>query len=285
MLKRSLQIEDNYEIIIAASAAGIAYTTQLVYGILVPDLILLLTIFLMMWGVYRVNRILDMKEDSLNNPARIKRLNKTKGKFFLWIPPIIAFLLALALAFVTNKLAFLVIVIAFLWIIGYSVKIRGFRRIKEVLILKTAYASVAWGMLVFIATFMLSRNIMISTWSVFLLVLINISINEIMYDIRDINGDKKAGIHTFPVVLGLKKSKQILLALVVIEVLLPIALIYLNYLPLPIIFLSILSGYTYYLIKLLDTKKSSNFLFNVLVGGEQILWPIAYLVILIIIYK
>jgi 4-hydroxybenzoate polyprenyltransferase len=226
-----------------------------------------------------------MKEDSLNNPARIKRLNKTKGKFTLWIPPIIAFLLALILAFVTNKLAFLVIVIAFLWIIGYSVKIRGFRRIKEVLILKTVYASIAWGMLVFIATFMLSRNIVTSTWSVFLLVVINISINEIMYDIRDMGGDKKSGIHTFPVVLGLKKSKQILLALVVIEILLPIVMIYLNYLPLPIIFLPMLSVYTYYLIQLLDTKKSSNFLFNVLVGGEQILWPIAYLVVLLIIYR
>ena len=65
MLKKQPEYVGLYEIIIAASAAGIAYTVQLIYGVTTPNLLMLIVVFFMMWGVYRINRILDVKEDPI----------------------------------------------------------------------------------------------------------------------------------------------------------------------------------------------------------------------------
>jgi 4-hydroxybenzoate polyprenyltransferase len=277
MIKKFLTWASKNEIIIAGSAAAIAYTTELASGKISPNILLLSTTFLMMWGVYRINKIMDIREDSINTPHRVKHIYTNKH---MWFPPIFAFLIALILALIANLWAFIVIIIAFIWIVGYSIKLPKilcrelkYEKIKEIPLVKNLYASVAWGMIALISTFILNNNITELTWAIFLIILSNIFINEVNYDIRDIKGDKKFGIQTIPVIFGVKKTKSVLLVLLFITALLPVLLIYLHILPIYMLTLSLIALYNYYSIRAFAWDNDINFLCDVIISGSPIIWP------------
>ena len=161
----------------------------------------LLTIFVASFfaGVagYSYNNFFDYEEDAINKRGLI--FNK---KFL--IAPFIFFFLGLILIINFNyySLLFYSLPVILSW--AYSSL-----RLKKIFLLKNVYTSFGITLIFLFGSSLtdLSQNLLASNFFIF----ITIFAASICSDLRDYEGDKKAGVNTLPVVIGSRKARWVIL--------------------------------------------------------------------------
>jgi 4-hydroxybenzoate polyprenyltransferase len=193
----------------AAVLTAILYFTFLLEGVNHEYLLLAATFFLGV-SVYTLNKVTDVKEDSINLPART-RFVKNHRTSLLFVS-LESLSIAIVFAFFSNPYAILLIVFAFYAGAFYSVGVNK-TRTKDVLFMKnlTVAGAVTIGA-VLLPLFIHVGNPLIITFVAYFIFL-KVFINSALFDVRDMEGDQKAGARTIPIYLGREKTRNLLLLL------------------------------------------------------------------------
>ncbi|CAG1004822.1 hypothetical protein METP3_03652 [Methanosarcinales archaeon] len=174
--------------------------------------IIILT-FLITFSVYGLNKLTDLKEDVINNPDRAKTIKKIEIIFKFTVT--LAFIFSMVLGFRIDILTLPVIIFPLALGILYSVKFsKNFPRLKDITGVKNITIALSWAVVsTFLPVIYSSEKKSILIILIFYLFSIKSLINSILFDIRDIKGDRENKIRTIPVFLGKDKTIKLLLIL------------------------------------------------------------------------
>lgn len=163
--------------------------------------------------MYGLNKLTDLKEDVINNPDRAKTIKKIEIIFKFTVT--LAFIFSMVLGFRIDILTLPVIIFPLALGILYSVKFsKNFPRLKDITGVKNITIALSWAVVsTFLPVIYSSEKKSILIILIFYLFSIKSLINSILFDIRDIKGDRENKIKTIPVFLGKDKTIKLLLIL------------------------------------------------------------------------
>lgn len=173
-------------------------------------------IFCSVFAAYALNRKPDLTEDDQNISIATENTART-----MYSVGVVSLVLAIGLSLVIEPLLLLSIGWALLCLILYSIRIAPdswrYQRLKEVPFVKnlTVAAGIAGSLVsavVFYAGTSFTAGVIVLSGFVFSRVVIG----AIIPDVRDIRGDRRAGVRTIPVLIGVRRTKWLLLGLNVI---------------------------------------------------------------------
>ena len=196
-------------IFIAIIAFLLPYFAFLLYEVKV-NFNLLLASSLLTFAVYNLNKLTDIKEDSVNVPERAGFIEKNKHCVIFAV--VASYIAALSLSFLQNPFALFIILFPLCTGIVYSIKISSFR-LKDITGIKNITIALSWAVIGTFLPLAVSFRDFIIIPLVFYLFFIRVVIGSITFDIRDIEGDRISGVRTIPVVFGRQKTKNLLLVL------------------------------------------------------------------------
>ena len=232
---------------------------------------IVLATFLIIFSTYGLNKLTDIKEDAINAPERAKIIKKIEPVFKFSL--VFSFILSLLLGFSVNVLTLPVLLFPLFSGTLYSVKFsKNLPRLKDILGVKNITIALTWavGSTLLPAICLLEKEIM-QILLIFYFFFLKSLINAVLFDIRDIEGDRISGVRTMPVVFGRKKTKNLLLILN--STLIPwLAISYLSgffYQYLPVLIFAIAYGYWYIIHFCKEGVKIGKSL-DLLVDGEWI---------------
>ena len=185
-------------------------------------------------------------------------------------------------AFSTKILLGLIILFPPLIVILYSTKMLPSlinNRLKDIFLIKNFTTAFTWS---FVTTalpvvYFSQANLNLSVLIVFSFVFFKVFLNNITFDIRDIEGDSKKGIDTLPVKLGVSKTKALLTFLNLCSFLIIIIPTFFQILPPKAYTISLIVVYTQFYIFFLD-RTTAPFLYDLIADGEWIVMAILAIV-------
>ncbi|MBN1860305.1 MAG: UbiA family prenyltransferase [Candidatus Thermoplasmatota archaeon] len=152
--------------------------------------------------LYTLNRKTDTNEDTINYPERITFLNEN-GKMIFYLSMVL-FFFSLVLASLNGPVTFVLGLTPFLLCLFY-----GVFRFKRIFFFKDLMVSSGWAIIAFLAASYYSDFSLVS-FLVFTFIFLRVTITTIVFDIKDVQGDRIYGIKTIPETYGLDKTKQVL---------------------------------------------------------------------------
>jgi 4-hydroxybenzoate polyprenyltransferase len=199
-----------YISIVAASITYVLFklvSSSINYVLLIP--------FFIMFVIYGLNRKTDEREDSISNPKK-SIFNKKYNKYILCIAGIsyVALTLLSFMKGVEYGAAVLApFIIGVLYSKGIALK-SGKIRLKSTLYLKNLIVAGTWVYVTIIIP-LLFLNLPFTREIYFLgfIVFSRILIDEIFFDIKDVNGDSNAGVKTIPTAYGIAFTYRLLIFL------------------------------------------------------------------------
>lgn len=260
------------------SASGLLklYFSFLFFGI-TPKINLLFAIFLVTYGTYSLNRLTDKEEDAVNSPMRSRYIQSNEK--LLTILAVISYITALLLGWFENIFASCILLIPLLTGIIYSTSIFsvfGIPRLKDVFVVKSLLVAISWTIVVaFLPAICFSENLIV-VLSILFFFFIKSFVNTVLFDVRDMEGDAQNNVKTIPVVVGIFKTKRLLLiiqSVLVIWLLLVFDLFSTYNI---ILVVSIIYGY-FYIVYFCNPKNHKGFLLDILVDGEWIIMGLLYI--------
>ena len=173
--------------------------------------ILLCAMFFVIYSVYSLNKVTDREEDAINMPARYTFVRGNER--FLLTLAIASYSVALLLGLIESLLAAGILLVPFLSGIVYStnsLSIIGIPRLKDIFLVKSLI--VAFSLAV-CAAFLPALQLHSSAKLCFIFPFFfsKVFINTVLFDVRDVEGDTLNGVKTIPVVIGIKRTRQMLL--------------------------------------------------------------------------
>jgi 4-hydroxybenzoate polyprenyltransferase len=197
---------------LGSAAAGMAYTSCFIQGITWSGYIGTV-MFLIVFSVYNLNRKTDEAEDALNHERRF-RITK-KFERLLFIAALGAYIIALTIAAFHGIAAVCVVMIPLVSGIFYSVPVLpkwcGYRRLKEIPVMKNFVVSISWALAFsLVPVYLGASEPNAASVVVFLFIFCWTFIASVLPDIRDRSGDSATGVATIPVLLGVPRSRSIL---------------------------------------------------------------------------
>ncbi|MEA3325282.1 MAG: UbiA family prenyltransferase [Euryarchaeota archaeon] len=234
-----------------------------------PRPILLCAMFLVIYSVYSLNKVTDQKEDAINMPVRSTFVSGNER--FLLTLAIASYTAALLLGLVESPFAASILLVPFLSGVIYStnsLSIIGIPRLKDIFLVKSLI--VAFSLAV-CAAFLPAIHLHSSAklYFIFPFFFSKVFINTVLFDVRDVGGDSLNGVKTIPVVIGIKRTRQMLLliqSLLVVWFVLFLDLFSKYYV---ILITSMVYGYLY-IIYFCNTKHHSAMSWDILLDGEWI---------------
>ncbi|MDY6964608.1 MAG: UbiA family prenyltransferase [Halobacteriota archaeon] len=242
-----------------------------------PDM--LLAFFLVTYSIYSLNKLTDKEEDSVNVPERADFI-KNRENILIFLT-IVTYGIALMLGLLESILAIPVLLIPLASGMVYSVKIFSGIRLKDVFAVKNLIVSFTWASEAAFLPAICLQKTLTPILLIFNFVFIKGIINTVLFDMRDVKGDRKSGTKTIPVVFGVPKTKALLLAIhSSLIVWLGVSLylgFFIRYLPLLIF--TIIYGY-FYIFHFCSGKgtDTGGFSFDLIVEGEWILLALLALI-------
>jgi 4-hydroxybenzoate polyprenyltransferase len=172
--------------------------------------LLLAATFFLGVSVYSLNKVTDVKEDSINQPDRTRFVEKYRK--YLLFASIESINIAIVLAFFSNPYAILIMILPFYAGVIYSVGVHK-SRTKDVLFMKnlTVAGAVTIGAVLLPLVVHVGNLLIIALVAYF--IFLKVFINTVIYDVRDMEGDKKVGARTIPIYFGREKTRNLLLLL------------------------------------------------------------------------
>ncbi len=178
-----------------------------------PILDILLSFFFVTFSIYGLNKLTDRKEDTINVPERTKFI---KGKEHI-IASFLLFslMISLFLGVLQDILCVPILLFPLFTGIIYSVRVSSnLPRLKDMLGMKNLIVAFSWGVCsTFLPAICLPEKYFIQIVFVFYFFFTKSVINSLLFDVRDIKGDRICGVRTIPVVFGRRKTKNLLLVL------------------------------------------------------------------------
>ena len=128
-------------ILIALVGATKLYISFMLYEIQ-PEFKLICATFLLIFSTYSLNKLTDIKEDSINLPQRTTFI--AKNKYYLIFMVMVSFSAALTLCFMQSLYAVVLALCPLLTGMIYSIKVRNFR-LKDIIGLKSISIGMCWA--------------------------------------------------------------------------------------------------------------------------------------------
>lgn len=174
---------------------------------------IVLATFFVTFSIYGLNKLTDLKEDTINAPERAKLIKKIEPVFKFSL--IFSFILSLLLAFSVNVLTLPILLFPLFSGTLYSVKFsKNLPRLKDILGVKSITIALTWAVgSTFLPAICLPEKEIIPIIIIFYFFFFKSLINAVLFDVRDIEGDKMSGVRTIPIVFGREKTKNLLLIL------------------------------------------------------------------------
>jgi 4-hydroxybenzoate polyprenyltransferase len=266
---------------LAFGTASIAAAAAIVLGEpAVP--ILLLMAYLFSYGAYMMNRSAEMDEDVVSHPDRTAHL---AGRRRL-LPAISggAFLLGYILAATVNAFFFAGLLVPLLISLLYSVgskrlkPIIGVMKLKDMLLVKNLVISFGWSLIpALVGLFFLAFSVPLLLLSAF--IFLRLMVNTLIFDIRDAQGDREAGIRTVPTVFGPESTYRLMAGIDLATIVFVLASVASGLMP---AFASVFALFPVYSLtySFFARRPGANigFICDVIVDGEYLLWgPLMYL--------
>lgn len=178
-----------------------------------PNYKLLLATFLVIFAVYSINKLTDSEEDAINAPDRVKFIAKRK-KTLLYLSAF-SYIFAIILGFFESFWIMLVLLFPLCAGIGYSISLSPkIPKLKDIFAVKSLIVALSWSIG---ATFLpvIGSNGISNTLTIlmFYFFFTKSFINTILFDVRDIKGDRLSGVKTIPVGIGKNMTKKLLLTI------------------------------------------------------------------------
>jgi 4-hydroxybenzoate polyprenyltransferase len=159
-------------------------------------------------SLYSLNRYMELKQDFETYPARTNFIRNRMSLFI--VAAVFFYALAFILSFLQNTNSFLFILLLTFSMIIYGLSIGKFR-LKDILLVKNIFVATVWSLtlVVFPQIFF---NITILNKTIYYVIFIVLlgTINTIIFDLRDVQGDRKNNVRTVPVVFGAENIKKLL---------------------------------------------------------------------------
>jgi 4-hydroxybenzoate polyprenyltransferase len=228
-------------------------------------------------GIYNINKKTDKDEDKINHPIRTE-LHRNFGDY-IFAFGVVSCIISFVLFLQVGIKAVLVASIPLVAVLTYSIQwipepissIVKAKRFKEITVLKNLLVGISWSTsMTFLQAIYTGNPITLAVGYAFIIVMTMLFINTVVFDIRDRKGDKKVGVKTIPVWIGVKKTK---IFLVVFNTLLGVFILLTTYRGVfssVAYFILLNTLYTYVYLYLLG-KIDSDFVCDILVDGEYIL--------------
>jgi len=255
---------------LSISGVLMLYLSFLLFGVALKP-ILLCAMFLVVYSVYSLNRLTDQEEDAVNAPER--SIFVEGNERFLLAAAAVSYIVALVLGWLESPFAALILLFPIISGIAYSKNIFsavGIPRLKDIFLVKSLIVASSWAVCAaFLPVLYLSGNF-IKLGFIFPFFFIKMFINTVLFDVRDVEGDALNGVRTIPVVIGIKRTRQILLliqSLLVIWLVLFSDLFNKYYI---ILIVSMIYGYLY-ILYFCNKNDHGNMSWDVLVDGEWII--------------
>jgi 4-hydroxybenzoate polyprenyltransferase len=231
-------------------------------------------IYLIAYLSYLYNRYKEINEDILSSPERSYHLKK----YHPFVPLIIVsiFLIIFLILLLSNRI-FSFIYILFMLSGGMLYTVFLKKITKKITAFKNFFVALEWTLPVVFLPLFYSFRLSYGFLIIIVFIFIRTFIANSFFDIKDLEPDKKNGLLTLPLVLGVKNFFRLLFLLLFASCLLLIVGVYLNFLPYYSLGLILILPYNFfYLINAITKKIPASKLYFV-AGGEFVLWPIAIL--------
>lgn len=253
---------------IGAVMVAVLYVSFLLQNIVSSALLLVATFFLTI-SVYSLNKVTDLEEDLVNLPDRARFVKKNRD--YLLFASLESINIAVILVFFANPYAIPVILFPFYVGLFYSTGMRRLR-IKDALLLKNIMVALAATTAAVLLPLAVHTTIPFIVLLVGYFIFLKCFINTVLFDVRDIEGDRKAGVLTIPISLGTKKTRNALLLLnSTLAVWVAFAIFQGLFYPYQIVLiLSVLYGY-WCILRCTRVDAKASKLFDLLVDGEWVI--------------
>ena len=208
-------------LLLAFGAGCLTYASILLQG-LSPRLSWILVAALYVFSMHVVNRLSDKDSENFNQPGRTDFYEKY-GKRMV-TAGITSAAMALTLAWFQGFFPFLLLLAISSLGMLYNLRILpgqprpGFRyqRIKDIPGSKTLLVALAWGVVTSLFPPLAQEGRLLSgTIVAFLYTSILVFVRSTLYDFKDIQGDLMVGKETIPIVLGRKRTKTLVVLLLI----------------------------------------------------------------------
>jgi 4-hydroxybenzoate polyprenyltransferase len=176
-----------------------------------PNIFVCCIAFLVTFGIYSLDKIADMDKDTTNMPQRKSFLSRRRNLIFRLA--IASYILAIILTLLNNPVTLPIIFIPFIANAFYATKIhRDLPRLKDIPFVKNLIVALAWAMVTTLLPALHMTNPANMTVAlVIYFMLVKTLVDNILYDVRDIKGDKENGVRTMAAILGRRKTTALLL--------------------------------------------------------------------------
>jgi 4-hydroxybenzoate polyprenyltransferase len=260
-------------VFLALSAASLALFFSILF-FRVLSLTYFLVVFFLTYAVYGMDRLASLEEDRLSHPERTYFLQPNRWPFVISV--VLAFSGSLLLAAASGWVAAL-IPLAPIAVIFYSgnlsQKVFGTRRpnLKQYFIIKDIAIASGWAFLLLVTSFYLDRPMGIGQWLFLVPLLMKLFVMAVVYDFKDINSDRRAGVRTLPVVMGEGSSKLMLHTLNAVATVIILLLVYFGLLPLLGVIFVPAFIYQFFMIQMVQ-KDAPGWVYFVVCDLEQFFW-------------
>lgn len=230
LVQRVLRFLTLTNLYVAAGAAGLTLANMELLGLPFTPLYLLIAA-LYVFAVHTVNRLAESKAGKLNDPNRTEFYLRHRGilQGSAMACALGAIALSLGLGWGPLAMTTLMVVMGGLYQIdlvrGECASTLKYRRLKDIPTSKTLFVPLAWGVITLVLP-ALSAATSVSWWQVsalFCMSFLIVFVRSTLLDIRDIQGDRLVGKETIPIVLGTKRTLQLLVGAMAILAMLFVA--------------------------------------------------------------
>jgi len=257
--------------LLSLGAMSIVYTSSVLLNIKITWDFLVIA-YLGTYTPYLYNRYREFNKDFLTNPERTKHIEK----YVKYIPIIISFfvLVIIVIFLYFNKiLALLFALFLLLFSFLYSKYFKEFT--KKIFGFKDFFVSLFWSLIVILLAIYYSSPLNLALFLMLIFVFLRWVINTSTFDIKDIENDKRDNLITFAIFLGKRRLIYTLWLLNILSFIPIILGFYLNLYPISSLILLFTIPYAFYFLKKVEKlENGSDFLYNVIIDGEFILWTI-----------
>jgi (E)-4-hydroxy-3-methyl-but-2-enyl pyrophosphate reductase len=230
LVQRILRFLTLTNLYVAVGAAGLTLANMELLGLPFTPLYLLIAA-LYVFAVHTVNRLAESKAGKLNDPNRTEFYQQHWGilQGSALACALGAIALSIGLGWGPLAMTTLMVVMGGLYQIdlvrGECASTLKYRRLKDIPTSKTLFVPLAWAVITLVLP-TLSSVTSVSWWQVsalFCMSFLIVFVRSALLDIRDIQGDRLVGKETIPIVLGTKRTLQLLMGAMAILAMLFVA--------------------------------------------------------------
>lgn len=256
--------------LLSLGGVSIAFVSALILGI-ETTLEFHFIVYLGFQAIYLFNRYQEFSDDRLTNPERTDHLQF----IYRWIPVLVCLCLMIFFAVLIcfeKKAAFYFQAFTISLGLLYSVFLK--KMIGRVPGLKGVFVAACWSTAIIFLILYYEQPF---TWAVLFLIIFTFLrwfVNTTVCDVKDMEDDRRKGIITLPITIGLEKLIVCLKVITLVSALPLLVGVYLKLLPPLAGWLLFTVPYSFYYLHRINRNKNDSFTYNVIIDGEFVLWSV-----------